>query len=549
MESVTFDKIFISLKEAESLIFNKMVAIPSSRLIEVKKRGGNYSIIPELDHSKVFVLKNHIIIFSSAVKNFDIPKDDFNLFRNHYRVPVGLLSTSDVKFKDVKKVTVKNEVTGNLGYSFDEEKFDFNLNDFTLLRNALFSSFLSSLKNDSALDVFKESSLFIANDDIAYKALQPHMVIRDFVKVQKEGNYSVVVERFRGVLAAVWAAAKIQETNLQKDILQKWIKDIIDSNPTNTTDFCEKLILCDICFPKDWEGYKTFIYVLTYLSFGKEDLLEIRKGFPKDLAEKLQINFAEVQFWNSFFYGLFSDKVANIYLIESLREWQFFIELLSFCKANNIALASLDKFSFDTFLSSQLPIQITSMSKEYKEKIALEYYKLSSNSKANKISIISDLPEIFKEIPIDSKKKVNANKPVIIGYAKDFKVLGNFRKVLSSTSENTKTSTIVVINEIVETEEDIFSLDFEKKLNDFKSNLEYAISKKFEVLITIPEKSNKNDLIRNLKKIFSENKVKDDKSIFVVDYKHNEEVSKCIVSALPATLFWDKDSKFHFFSS
>lgn len=86
------------------LIFNKILAVPVSRMQNAISRKGNLSVKLEIDESKLLRFKNNLVIFISAVKNIEIVKGDLNLFRNHYHIPLGLLKDVNAKVKMLIKI-------------------------------------------------------------------------------------------------------------------------------------------------------------------------------------------------------------------------------------------------------------------------------------------------------------------------------------------------------------------------------------------------------------------------------------------------------------
>ena len=122
----------------------------------------------------------------------------------------------------------------------------------------------------------------------------------------------------------------------------------------------------------------------------------------------------------------------------------------------------------------------------------------------------------------------------------------DLKKFLVLSANNSKTKKIVIINEIEKTEEDIFSLEFEKLLKEFKENLADYTNKDIEVLIVKSKQPNHNDLIRNLKKIYSEINLRSTKDIFILQNFENSMYIKSLIEAVPHTVFWE-DRKDYFF--
>jgi hypothetical protein len=125
-------KIYISLKEAEKLIFNKCFVIAKERL-DIKRPEKLLAITISLKPENLQEFENSYLILFSAVTIFGIPKKEQNLFLNHYRVPLGLIELSS---RNIRDAFVKKNL-------FDEIDSDFNAKKYLQLRNGLIS--ISSL--------------------------------------------------------------------------------------------------------------------------------------------------------------------------------------------------------------------------------------------------------------------------------------------------------------------------------------------------------------------------------------------------------------------
>ena len=83
-------KIFITLKEAEKLIFNRFLIIPTSRL-KVTKAKELFSINIWVNNlGLVKTLDSNLIILFSAVNTFEIPKVEKSLFLNNFFMDLTL---------------------------------------------------------------------------------------------------------------------------------------------------------------------------------------------------------------------------------------------------------------------------------------------------------------------------------------------------------------------------------------------------------------------------------------------------------------------------
>src|SRR5690554_1067893 len=95
-------KIYISLKETESLILNKYLTIPKNRL-QIQRAQAKFSVNIYVKKENLLVKDESYIVLFSTVEKFEIPKKEELLFLNHYRVPSGMISTEDRMVRDTKK--------------------------------------------------------------------------------------------------------------------------------------------------------------------------------------------------------------------------------------------------------------------------------------------------------------------------------------------------------------------------------------------------------------------------------------------------------------
>ena len=546
MENVYINSLLISLKETESLVFNKLLVVPNSRPLNIKSRKLDFSIKVELDKEKVFVFRDEIFILSSAVKSFEIPKDDFNLFKNHYHIPVGKILTVEVKVKDVVKTQNKGDVQKKFDFFTENGTSKFELDSYKFFRNALVSTLIASMNSEEKFSVYQESMKFIEEDSIVSDTLEQHLVLGDFVKIEIPANYSLGLERLVGALKSIKEAVLKTTLNFDKASLGVWIKKIVNARPTDNKTFFDSLVLCDFYYPKDWEGYKSFFTTLLFFAFAKDEIAHTNQGLPLEFAENLKLNESEVKFWNTFFKGLFSEKVTNIYLPESLRDLQFYCELLALRKTNVQFAYQNELPLLDNILNQKLPLNYKNPSIEEQQIIADEYSALVEEKPKLNTSIFTNINEVLIQIPTASKKTLKSNRLLLFAFTKDFKITSEVRKFLNLSSSNSKTKIFVIINQIDKTKEDIFSLEFEKLLNDFKDIISTITDIHTEVLMVRGKEENYNDLLRNLRKIYADNNLKSTKNLFLLDNFENQKIPQKIIEAIPNTIFWDSEKKYYY---
>lgn len=530
----------ISLKEAEQLIFNKIIVIPQERFYQkiTRKNNNLLSVKISINNNRLFFHEKNLIIFSSLVNNFEIPILDTNLFRNHYKVPDGLISTTKVLVKDPKYV--------QLNMLESESLFNYRNKEFHHLRNSLLSAFLFSIGHLNQFLTFKKLLNFFVEDDIVYSALEPHFSNDDFVKIEIPNNYSTGLERLSGVLISFMKAIAASNNNLDKESIKQWGKRIITAKPETITDFLNKLQLCDEKFPHDWQSYKSFIYVLLYFAYAKEEIQNSKVFFTDDYLDKLKLNRDEVLFWKSFIKGFLSKQINNIYLIESLKEWQFNIELIAFCKVNSIPIQNYANICFHDIINESLPYDFQNLSEENKDIIAKEYFAIVSKKAKSKIERISDIDSLWHDDDKKSVKNKLYSKSLLINFCDNFKISEKLTNILKNLPENSNLKALLLINNVDYSKYDVFSLEFRQMEKDFINSLQSYFNKKVIILNTNSFQINVNDLVRNLKIIIEENSIRNVKDIFVFNSKDNLDLTKIVISAIPNIVFWDNKKPYYF---
>jgi hypothetical protein len=118
-------KIYISLKEAENLIFNRILDLSKERLV-VHRAKGLFSVSININEDDLIEHNSKIIILFSAIQLFEVLEKDRNLFLNHLKIPEGLLLVSKSR-EMVRDEDRKAEL-------FDDNS-QYDIKKYTLLRN------------------------------------------------------------------------------------------------------------------------------------------------------------------------------------------------------------------------------------------------------------------------------------------------------------------------------------------------------------------------------------------------------------------------------
>ena len=529
------NKPLLSLKEIEDLIFKKVVSIPQFIYDGRKKRSRDLSIKLTINEDKLLLHNGNVIILSSIIDEFEIPTLDVNLFKNHYKIPEGLISTDKVLVREGVPELFK-----------DEDRFIYNDIAYLNFRNALISSFLHSINNNKRFLVYKALLESLNDDDIIYKSLEPHFLNGDFNKIQIPNNYSEGLERLSSALISFMKAVGNSDFPFDKDALKLWAKKVLSSKPSHRSDFIDKLILLDKDFPLDWEGYKAFLYVFLYFAYAKEDLIADKNLIYNELINKFNFVLEDIELWDSFFRGFLSSKIINIYLIDSLRDWQFNIEIIAFCKANNISFNDYQGLCFNKISDQKLPFDFENLKELDKDVIAKELVSLATKRNIKNVNRISTVDGLWPLGDKQTDKKRVYGKKILVVFINDFKQGLDVSKLIINIPDNAKTESIIFINFIKNIEEDLFSLEFHKMESEFYNSVKSMVMQEINVLNVDIRKPNSKDLARNLKKIFEENKLSSLKDIFVYQSGAYEDITRVIISSIPITIFWDDIEKYHY---
>lgn len=326
-------KIYIALKEAEGLVFNKCLFLPKKRL-DIQRAQDLLSINIIVDPEDLLVEDSEYIILLSAVKIFEIPEEEKKLFLNSYKLPLGLINTIDRKVRDIPKEEIKlpfeendeskenknylrlrNSMVGMLHYNCEmhvanHEEYDVHsiLNSFTNL---------SEIKKIFLLNLFKEEKIptlrvnvdkFVTDHfyRVAWWAKFISEKIFKILNIENEEELKDIKLWFRGFLEF----EKIDALNNQLTRVPNELKDEIN------------FLL----------GY--------YFNAIKFESFHLENNFFFELYDQILYEHKnELFYWISFFNSFYDSNITQIYFIESLQPEVYKLEKLAFeLTQNNLVL-------------------------------------------------------------------------------------------------------------------------------------------------------------------------------------------------------------------
>ena len=87
-------KIYLTYKQIETLCFSKIVFISDAQL-DISRSKKYYEFAIFIDENNIIIEKEKVVLLFSSILEVEIPKSEFNLFKNQFKLPLGLLSLAD----------------------------------------------------------------------------------------------------------------------------------------------------------------------------------------------------------------------------------------------------------------------------------------------------------------------------------------------------------------------------------------------------------------------------------------------------------------------
>lgn len=331
-------KVYISLKEAEELIFNSCLIVREDRF-DVKRAQGLLGISLYLNGN---MLSNHgvnkLILFS-AINYFEVPENDKNLFINHYRIPLGLLKTSGRKVRDVSK----NEM------AIDD--YVYNFDGYVQLRNGLFSMMHKVYENISNNQL--RQSLMNTFKEFNFLSELKKKLLHELIKESKFPILTVKVDKFvtDNFFRVTWWGKFIVENYIpklnikdEKDVIsiRKWLRGFLEFNDFDNLNKNINTI------PEELKAEIDFLLGYYLAAFYKESF-NSENNFFDDLYNLIHYeNKDEVLSWVSFFTSIFKENEQAIYFVKALKEESFKIEKLAFeLSTNNLEISMDSVYDFN----------------------------------------------------------------------------------------------------------------------------------------------------------------------------------------------------------
>jgi hypothetical protein len=585
-------KVYVSLKEAEELIFNRCLILREGRF-DIARAQGLLSICLFLNGN---MLSNHgenkLILFT-AINYFEIPENDENLFINHYRIPLGLVKTSGRKVRDVSK----NEMTiDDYGYKFD---------GYVELRNGLLSILQKIYEKTTNLQ-YRETSINTLNEFNVLSEIKRKLLI-ELLKDTKFPTLAVKVDKFvsDNFFRVTWWGKFVVDNYLPKlnidgeekiIAIRKWLRSFLKFNDFDVLNKNINTI------PEELKNEIDFLLGYYLASFYKESF-DTEKKFLDDLYNLIHYENKDVVFsWISFFNSFYMDNTKTAYFVKALREDVLKIEKVAFELSINKLEIEIDN-NYDFILNkideSQLiseylelkhgvsdknPILIkkTEAKRVFKnnffdeELIKVGFDLNSQYDRNNKIqnscwfskrefhlnlrtdtdssnvtfyidenSLATDKLKQLKIKTKPVKKLLNNSKKILIGFNRLEEVpnLCNLYSSFLKDEIKEKCDKVVFILLVDLDVEEIQSMKFSKHIKTQKSDLFRLFNTEVDLIIKNDQTINDAEIKRNLKNILEGYKIN---QIEVIDENFDNEKASWLLESNTEYLIEDKNINYHY---
>ena len=545
--------IYLSLKEVENLIFNRIIEISAERL-SVTKAQGLLSVSIKLNEKFLIFKDSKYFILFSAVKKFEAPEKEKTLFTLHYKVPEGLITLLDRQIRDV----VNKDAD-----LFSNTNDDFPKREYLLMRNGCVGMYnLTCIFSDNGHITESVKSILhsIFEGSQFRDTLLSGLLTNSTYPIKEIQTEKFVTERYFRV---VWLLTIVKETLLSKidssmfdkiEITKKWMRDLLEIDDPIT------IIKCLRDFPEEFSDEINCLlgYYIAVTRF--EDYKIDKDAYLSFLSNLEYKKKDELLTWAIFFLSIYDDEVPYLYFSPLIQNDIFEIEqsiyqLLSKELVSSIKLSSFNRsYSKEELIKNYLNLKTgqfnecpeiileheietkleSNLNKNNLKKIGLEidtsnYYNLSFVNTCSfkhgyfnlKLKQDTEFGEItfytkkdsrcneklkslgLKRKPID---KLLANKKVIIGflYLDDFTDLIKIYSEL--TSEISSIEKIVIVSLVNLEPNQVQSLEFDNMYREYQSRISNLFNFKCEFIIRNERNKDTVEIKRNLKNAIGEYK-------------------------------------------
>jgi hypothetical protein len=541
--------IYLSLKEVEDLIFNRILEISSKRL-QINKAQGLFSVSIKLNEDLLIQPNSSLIILFSTIRKFEVPEKEKTLFSLHYKVPEGLITLLSSR----KKVRDEFNIDSNL---IDETKDNFPKKEFLYLRNGcvgVYNLTCTFHNNENVLKSVKSVLKLIFEGSSFRDSLFSELLTNAGFPTKEVQTQKFVTDRY---FRAVWLLTmlkdnilNISQNNNQSKVeeAKKWMRDLLEIDDMCVLNNCLKNI--PEVFLEEIDCILGYYFAVTRLDEYKSE----KKSFFDSINNLDYPRKYDLLAWAIFFLSMNNDEIPYLYFSPLIQNDIYEIELnvyqllVSKEKVEITKLLNLNRsipreelikyyLNIKNGLINEYPIVIqeneiesklsSRLKKDNLRYVGLEigtsnYFdlldvntcdsqkgvlnlKLNQNIEFRDITFYlskdSKLAERLKSLKLQTKPidKILQNKKVILG----FLFLDEFSNLLNIYSELTsKISNIekIVLVSLVDLEPiQVQSLAFDKMYREYQRRITLLFNCKCEFFIRNERNADTQEIKRNLR--------------------------------------------------
>ncbi len=584
--------IYLSLKEVEDLIFNRIIEIPSNRLL-INKAQGLFSVSVKLNEDLLIQRNLNLVILFSAIRKFEAPEKEKTLFLLHYRIPEGLVTLLSSRM-------VRDGIN-NEGKLFDQTKDNIPKKEFLYLRSGcvgMYNLTCTFHKNEHILDSVKTVFKLIFEGSSFRDILFSGLLTNVGFPIKEVQTQKFVTERY---FRAVWLLTILKESilnlsqNIEQDKIEnakKWMRDLLEIDDMSVIHNCLKTI--PEVFQDEIDCILGYYFAVTRFEEYKSD----KNSFIQFINNLDYAKKEDLLSWAIFFLSINDDEIPYLYFSPLIQNDIYEIEsnvyhfLTSKEKVSLTKLANINRsFSKEDLIKDYLRLKngltnecpeiikenqietklSSSLTRDKLRYIGLEidtsnYYDLldvnSCNSKNGVLNLKlnqnvdfgditfylskdSKLMEKLKSLKLKTKQidKLFLNKKVILGFL-DLDDFGYLLRIYSELSSKISSIEKIVLISLVNLEPNqVQSLDFDNMYREYQSRITRLFNCKCEFIIRNERNEDTQEIKRNLRNAVGEYK---SSQIEIIDENLTVEKKRWVIETTQE--YWIEQERFNYFS-
>jgi len=584
--------IYLSLKEVEDLIFNRIIEIPSNRLL-INKAQGLFSVSVKLNEDLLIQRNLNLVILFSAIRKFEAPEKEKTLFLLHYRIPEGLVTLLSSRM-------VRDGIN-NEGKLFDQTKDNIPKKEFLYLRSGcvgMYNLTCTFHKNEHILDSVKTVFKLIFEGSSFRDILFSGLLTNVGFPIKEVQTQKFVTERY---FRAVWLLTILKESilnlsqNIEQDKIEnakKWMRDLLEIDDMSVIHNCLRAI--PEVFQDEIDCILGYYFAVTRFEEYKSD----KNSFIQFINNLDYAKKEDLLSWAIFFLSINDDEIPYLYFSPLIQNDIYEIEsnvyhfLTSKEKVSLTKLANINRsFSKEDLIKDYLRLKngltnecpeiikenqietklSSSLTRDKLRYIGLEidtsnYYDLldvnSCNSKNGVLNLKlnqnvdfgditfylskdSKLMEKLKSLKLKTKQidKLFLNKKVILGFL-DLDDFGYLLRIYSELSSKISSIEKIVLISLVNLEPNqVQSLDFDNMYREYQSRITRLFNCKCEFIIRNERNEDTQEIKRNLRNAVGEYK---SSQIEIIDENLTVEKKRWVIETTQE--YWIEQERFNYFS-